>query len=492
MPHQERDCPLQDSTGGEILKIRQDYVTNSSSTSFGAATVTGFISAIMTAIGISAAASSDAAAAELVGADIPEVIGPDRQFDPDAWIESDVSYEEKLKKLAREIAEYEKEWNETQGTLEGDDYEATKQQYDDYVEHLKSKKEEAEVIEYEKELKKIATEAEEEYKQMWVDERKKDLANAREQIEMIEATIRGYGPAGYDVDEAKRQLKMYKDREKDLDKTLKKEGIDYEYKANPREDIGPSKSVEEQLKKVDAEYEAALEQLKKEKNDRRKKEILRERIEARQDESKGYMQCADHMDRNLKRAEVVQVAADIGVDALEKVTGPAGKTIKKVYVGGKALAAGGTEAYLDPENAGSHLAKATIKAAGDVGKEFTDSQILKDGITIVSEVSQGGIDSYQKGEDLSSGMGKGVFKAGIDIAVDRTLKKFLPDGSLPNLDFGKRGGKEIVKSLINGDPIIRTIIKDGIKDSLKSNASNQLKNIPKGDGFIFGDWKAYK
>ncbi|OPL09005.1 MAG: hypothetical protein AVO33_08855 [delta proteobacterium ML8_F1] len=472
------------------MKIRQDYVTNSSSTSFGAATATGLATAILTAVGISAAASADEAGADLAP-DPAGQDGPDRDFNPDEWIKSDADYHEKLGKLDREISEYEKEWEATKDTLEGEDYEKTKAQYEEYIHHLKSKKEEAEVIEFERELEKIAQEAEMEYKQNWLDERKKDLENAREQIEMIEATIRGYGSAGYGIDEAKRQLEMYRDREKDLQKTLKKEGVVHDYKAAPREDIGPSKSVGELIEKVDDEYEAFIQQLKKEKNDRRKKEILRERMEARQEESEGYMECADHMDRNLKRAEIIQTGADIGVDVLEKVTGPAGKTIKKVYVGGKALATGGTEAYLDPENAGSHMAKATVKAAGDVAKEFTDTQIVKDGITLVSEVTQGGIDSYQKGEDLSKGMAKGTFKAGVDIVVDRAVGKYLPDSSLPNLDFGSHTGKNIVKSLVNKDPIIRTIIKDGIKDSLKNNTSNQLKNIPKGDGFIFGDWKAY-
>jgi len=276
-----------------------------------------------------------------------------------------------------------------------------------------------------------------------------------------------------------------------LDKALKKEGVKHDYKAREREDIGPSKSVGELIKKVDDKYDKILQQLKKEKMDRKKKEIIERNIEAIREESKAYMKYADVSDDLLKKAEVVQTAADIGVDALEKVTGPAGKTIKKCYVAGKALGAGGMEAYMDPDNAASHMAKATVKAAGDVGKEFTDSQILKDGITIVSEVTQGGIESYQKGESYSTGMGKGAFKSGIDIVVDRAVNKFLPDKSLPNLDFGERTGKEIVKSLIAKDPIIQNIVKDGIKDSLKNNSFNHLKNLPKGDGFIFSDWKAY-
>jgi len=472
------------------VKIRQDYVTNSSSTSFGAATATGLAAALFTAIGISAASSADVLGTEMPEAEAPLVEeGPDRHFNPEEFVESDVPYEEKLNKLDHEIAEYEKEWEATKDTLEGDDYTETKEQYEKYKEYLENKKADAENIEFEKQIEKLAKQAEKENKETWIDERKKDLENAREQISMIEASIRGYGSAGYNIDEAKRQLEMYKERESDLDKALKKEGVKHDYTAREREDIGPSKSVGELLKKVDDKYEKILEQLKKDKMDRKKKEIIERNIRAFQAEARAQMKFSNVSNDLLEKAEMVQVAADFGVDALEKVTGPAGKAIKKGYVAGKALATGAVEATWDPEHAASHMVKASVKAVADVAKESTDSQLLKDGIGLASEVTQGGIDSYQKGESVTKGMAKGTWKAGVDIVVDRTVKKFLPESSLPNLDFGKRTGKEIIKSLVAKDPIIQTIVKDGLKDAFKSTASNHVKNLPKGEGFIFGDWK---
>lgn len=472
------------------MKIRQDYVTNSSSTSFGAATATGLAAALFTAIGISAASSADVLGKEMPEAEALVVEeGPDRNFDPVEFVKSDLPYEEKLEKLDHEIAEYEKEWEATKHTLEGDDYIETKEQYEKYKEYLENKKVDAENVEFEKQIEKLAKQAEEENKETWIDERKKDLENAREQIAMIEASIRGYGSAGYDIDEAKRQLEMYKNRETDLDKALKKEGVKHDYTAREREDIGPSKSVGELLKKVDDKYEKIFEQLRKEKIDRKKKAIIERNIRAFKAEARAQMELGDISNNLLEKAEMVQVAADIGVDALEKVTGPAGKAIKKGYVAGKALATGAVEATWDPENAASHMVKASVKAVADVAKESTDSQLLKDGIGLASEVTQGGIDSYQKGESISTGMAKGTFKAGVDIVVDRTLNKFLPESSLPNLDFGRYTGKEIMKGLVAKNPIVQNIVKNGIKDGLRSNTSNQLKNLPKGDGFIFGDWK---
>lgn len=217
------------------MKIRSDFVTNSSSTSFGAASVTGFVTAVISALGISSAmAASEAAAGMPEDSGGRDSGGPDRDFDPESFVRSDVDYEKKLAKLDREIAEYEKEWQEVKGTYEGDDYVQAEKEYKEYIEYLKNKKAEAESIEFEKQVEKMVKEAEEEYKAEWIEQRKEDLKNVREQIEFIEASIRGYGRAGYDIAEAQRQLEMYKSWEKDLDNTLKKEGVEYNYKAKER------------------------------------------------------------------------------------------------------------------------------------------------------------------------------------------------------------------------------------------------------------------
>ena len=476
------------------MKIRQDFVTNSSSTSFGAAAVTGFATAVASVVGISSAMAAANAAADLPEGEIPGSRSvPNRDLDPDAFINSDASIASKLAQLDHEIGEYQKEWERTKDTLEGADYEKTKTEYDGYIEYLGQKKHEAEEIEFEKQVERLTREAEvearAEQKQDWIDRRKDDLKNTREQIEMIEASIKGYGGAGYDIAEAKSQLKMFKDREKDLDKTLKKEGVDYDYTAEKREPIGPSKSITESLKKVDEKYDEIFEQLKTQRINRKKKEIIKRNMDAWRDVSKANIKYGNTADKYLKTAETIQVAADVGVDVLEKVTGPVGKTIKKAYVFGKGVGGGVGEAWADPSNATSHILKGTVKGVADLAKEGR-SQLLKDGIGIVSETTQGAIGSYQKGESIGKGMMDGVKKAGVDIVVDRVLNKIMPGGDDKGIpDFGYSSGKEIFKGIIKGDPSIRSVFKDSVKDAIKANAINHGKNIPKGDGFIYGDLK---
>ncbi len=467
------------------MKIRKDFVTNSSSTSFGTAAATGFISAILSTLGLSSAYAASEAAEELPK-DSEGASGPDRDFNPQTLVESDIPLEEKMKKIDREIAEYEKEWQENKDSYEGDDYQAKKKEYDEYKEYLESQKERAEYIEYEKEVEKVMKEAEAEYKKDWIDHRKEDLKEAREQIEMIEATIRGYGKSGYDVEEAKAQLEMYKAKERDLDKALKKEGVDFDYQAKEREDIGPSKVMQEKMAEIDAEYQRALDEIRQEKIIERKKEIIRRNQKAWEEESRAHSDFANLADRYKKAAEIIQMGADIGVDILEKVTGPVGKTIKKAYVGGKGLGSGVGEAWADPANASSHIVKGAIKGAGDVAKEFTDSQLVKDGIGYVSEISQGGIESYQKGEDITKGMGKGFGRATIDTVVDRGANKFF--GPLAEVDAGSTPVKSLLKSLKDSDSPVRKALVDSAKENLSKQAINQAKNDWKGQGMVSSDW----
>lgn len=478
------------------MKIRKDFVTNSSSTNFGAASLDGIVTAITSIWGISSAmAAADAISGIPDLSDIPEGIGlnntegPDRDFDPESFIRSDIEYEQKIAKLDQEIKKYEKEWEEIKGTYEGDDYIKAEKEYKEYIEYLKSKKAEAETIEFERQVEQFIKEVELEYKAEWIEQRKEDLKNVREQIEFIEAVIRGYGTADYNIEEAKKQLEMYQRWEKDLDDILKKEGIEFNYQAQKREDIGPSESIGELICKVNAEYEKSLEEFKKEKINRQKKEIIKRNINAWKKEGRGYLEYSNTSDNYLKISEISQTVADVGIDALEQLTGPAGKIIKRTYVAAKGVASGVGEAWADPANATSHIIKGTVKGSADFVKELVESQNIKDAIGYTSEITQEFISSYQKGENLSTGFKTGFVKATVDTVVDRAVNKFLPDTDMDKYDYGKHSLKEIYKNIaITKKATLQSHFNDSIKKSIKNNTINQVKNLPKGEGFVFGDW----
>ena len=58
---------------------------------------------------------------------------------------------------------------------------------------------------------------------------------------------------------------------------------------------------------------------------------------------------ANKYDMATKAAEGIQYGADIAIDGLSYVTGPAGEQIKLAYTAGKALASGMGEGMADPK-----------------------------------------------------------------------------------------------------------------------------------------------
>jgi hypothetical protein len=462
------------------MKFRTDFVTNSSSTSFGAATVNGLITALTSVIGLSLVAAANEGNQSLE-------TYPNRDFDPYKMINEDLSLDEKLKRLDKEIEAYDYEWNELKETVSQEDYDKTKQSYDEYKEYLEALKEEAEFIEYEKQVELAKEKALLEQKQDWIDRQKQDLVNVSEQIETIKATIKGYEKAGYDVTDAKSQLDMYQQIEKDIKKTLKKEKIDFKYKAKPKQEIGPCLIITENMRKINNVLETKKKKEKDAKRIKLRKRHLQEQMKAFEEEQKAHAKEAKLWNIALKFTELVQVASDFGVDALEKVTGPWGKVVKKAYVGLKGVGGGIGEAIADPDNATSHIVKGTIKGASDVAKDTVKSKYAEAGITLVSETSQEMISSYQKGESYVKAIGKGLLKTSVDVVGDAVVDKFAPDQL--DIEIDNYSHDTIIKQVKLGNPTVKLALKNNFTKAFTSQVANQAKNLPKGEGVVFGDVK---
>jgi hypothetical protein len=226
------------------------------------------------------------------------------------------------------------------------------------------------------------------------------LKNVREQIEFIEACIRGYGTAGYDIKDVKSKLEMYKAWEKDLDNTLKKEGVEYNYKPREREDIDSSESVAELIQKVNEKYDKVWEALKKEQIDRKKKAIIEKNIEAWREESREYLKYANTTDKYLKAVEVFRQLRMSEWMLWRRLPALQARLLSKSMWEAKDLPVVWEGPGLTP----TMSVPIMIKGAGDAAKEFTDNRYIKDIIGFTSETSQGAITSYQKGKDITKGI----------------------------------------------------------------------------------------
>lgn len=125
-----------------------------------------------------------------------------------------------------------------------------------------------------------------------------------------------------------------------------------------------------------------------------------------------YMDRAETFDKLVKVAEVVQMGADIGVDVLAEMTGPAGKTIKYIYTGAKGYAGAATEDYVN---------------SGDDKKSFWKSSVVG--------LGKGGGDLYKAGVGDMFGKSKGFVKyigkgiANVGGNVITTTAKIMANGT---------------------------------------------------------------
>jgi chromosome segregation ATPase len=356
------------------MKIKVDYVTNSSSEVFGvvagdSAAVAGLIGVILDLfkgckmtngdtggenIQTDGIVADSTEAAEQIAQAAFEDAKRQEEIIKGAYQEAGDTLDSAKKALEKELDECKKAWEESEKTADKSDpgYEKLKGQYDDYMDYLDSQIKKTDyqkqMIDYEKAVKQ----AEMDSKNEWVDQQKKDYIAVKEEKAMLEAVQKGYDRPGYNTDAVNIRLEQLKAREKELSDTLSKNNASFEYTARDRGTIGPSKESQELTNKIAAEKES-FEKAKKEADSKRRKELEAD-MEKNMEEYKAQIKKANMYDIATKAAEGTQFGADIAIEGLSFVTGPAGQKIKLAYTAGKNIASGMGEGMADPKNASKH------------------------------------------------------------------------------------------------------------------------------------------
>lgn len=504
------------------MKIKVDFVTNSSSEVFG---VVAGSSAIVGALMISIEAmfracreaSQDDQEGEQSGggsgsggsgaetkeapADIEDIAktiaqaaveDAKRQADivKDAYNEAENTLDAAKNALEGELKEYKQAWEDSEKTADKTDpgYDNLKKQYEEYMGYLESQ---IRNTEYEKQIiaqEKAQKIADFESKNEWVKQRQADYIAVKEEKAMLEAVAKGYNVPGYNTDAVKTRLEQLKQRESELSKTLAENDASIDYEAQDRGEIGPSQESRELTNKIRAEREA-YEKAVKTANAAKKKE-LEAQMEKNIAEYKTQMKTSDRFDMALKAAEGVQFGADVAVEGLSYVTGPAGQKIKLAYKSGKAMASGMGEGMADPKNASKHLAKGILNAGTEIVKDkFGDDNPWQQAATgILNEGLQGALDASIEGKDLTDAFGKGLTKGVFDSGVDKGLdilkgKLPIPKGS--SVDVGDYS----MGKILNNNPLTKGLAKTTVREGLGGQLKDAIKDevvegVGKEAGFV--------
>jgi hypothetical protein len=479
------------------MKIKVDYVTNSSSEVFGVVAgdtalvggLMGLLIALFAGCKIQAQSNEinepatqnvveDASAmAQKIALGVLEDAKEQESIVKDSYDEAKGTLDSAKSALEKELDETNKTWLESEKTIDKKDpgYEAFKKQYDDYKEYLNDQIAKTEyqkqLVEYEK-TKKIE---EMESKTDWVKQQQADYIAVKEEKAMLEAVAKGYNQPGYNTSAVTDRLTQLNAREEELDKVLGANNATLDYTAKDRGSIGPSKESKDLTEKIRAEKDAYEKESKKATKE--KKEALQTEMDKNISIYEEQMKKANRYDMATKAAEGIQYGADTAIDGLSNVTGPTGKNIKLAYTAAKGLASGMGEGMADPKNAAKHLAKGILTATTEVLKDkFGDDKPWQAAATgILNEGLQSGLDASIKGENVTDALGKGltkgVFDAGIDKGLDK-LKGALPIPKGSSVDVGGFG----VGQILNNNPLTKGLLKTTVREA----AGTQIKDGIKG------------
>ena len=474
------------------MKIKVDHVTNSSSEAFG---VVAIDSALVIGVGMTLAAlfkgcsvtkSGDTekidtgdsqSMADSIAKGVMDDAKRQEEIVDDAYKQAENAINEAQSKLNSELEAVKKQFEESESTADKTDpnYESVKQQYEDYLGYLKTQIENTKLQKAAIEAENAARIAQEGAKSEWIKMNQGDYIAVKEEKEMLKAVAKGYNVPGYNTDAVKQRLKDLERREAELEKVLKENNADFDYQAKDRGTIGPSKESMELTEKIRAEKEAFKKASEKATAEKRKElEIQHQKNLA---EMESAHKSARNWDMATKAAEGVQWGADVAVEGLSHVTGPAGKTIKTIYGGAKGIGEGVGEGMSDPKNAAKHLAKGILNGASSViSDKFDDAgkPWQKAASSILNEGLQAGLDASIKGENVGEAIGKGLTKGVVDAGVGQGLDAIkgalpIPKGSSVDVhDYG-------VGKVLNNNPLTKGIIKTGVRENVVSGVIDKAK-----------------
>lgn len=484
------------------MKVKIDFVTNSSSESFGIVaidTVAATVSAggLLVLINAAKGMLSGSTQGSLVGdahsmaQKIAEGVGKEAEFHGAAVIEGYSEAEQVIdreaKKIQAEINDYVKQWEESDKTADKTDpgYDKLKSQYEEYIKYLQDSLKQKEYEKYLVQVSKAEKQAELEAKTGWIKQRQTDLIAVKEEKALLTATQKGYGCAGYDTEKIEQRLKQLEDRERELAKALSEHDAMIDYTARDRGTIGPGAEFDKMVKAL-AQQKADAEKAMIYADATRRAEI-QAKIAKAEAELAQAMKSANRWDLATKAAEGVQFGADIAIEGLSHITGPAGKQIKLAYTAGKSVASGVGEGLADPKNAGKHIAKGVIGAVTEVAKEkFQDGRLtskMKSALAgMANEAAQGGLDASIAGEDMVEGALKGAGKGALDSVIDHGLEtaiKKAPKAITSRIPMPKGTSVDVgdlsVSQILNNNPLSKGLLKTGGREFIWSKGKDAVK-----------------
>lgn len=189
-----------------------------------------------------------------------------------------------------------------------------------------------------------------------------------------------------------------------------------------------------------------------------RKQLVQESMTTQQQSAASYNKHAGIYNALSNTATVTGYAADLGVDVLAGITGPAGKTVKSFYTVGKGLGKGVGLAIRDGGNVAANIASGagegvfdlatgvvTDKITGFVGKSFNNKIPLfhdyNPGIELAGKTEAGYVKDIFLNKILINSANTEAIRQGIETSIKGTVQGFVQGQ-------GTSYGTDLVKNII--------------------------------------------
>lgn len=136
-------------------------------------------------------------------------------------------------------------------------------------------------------------------------------------------------------------------------------------------------------------------------------------------ESQRQLEKAATMDKAVMAAEIVQAAADTGVDILAEATGGVGKGIKYGYIGIRNTTSRLSDAVVNNKAKDGAFAMAAFDTLADLTQSELGGKGFHFTSNIGSEVFKNGMQNLYEGKDFDEGITKAVLKGGVKGGIDK-------------------------------------------------------------------------
>ncbi|KAF0226125.1 MAG: hypothetical protein FD133_425 [Erysipelotrichaceae bacterium] len=326
------------------------------------------------------------------------------------------------KDLQSELSQTKKNWETTDKTADKttSEYQVQSDKNKAYLDYLSEQLKQIELQKSSIEKDRSSKQSLISERDAWIQQNQSDYVMVQEQ----KSLLMSMGPM-FDTgnSEGNPWLNCFKELEKreiDIDKTLMAANARCEYIALAKGELQPNPETQALLIQLETEkfnYDLLVADA-----DASTHKKLRHTYEKKCKALYDQVLNANRGDLATKASEGLQYGADVAVDGLAELAGPAGAQIKIAYGAIKTMFLGIKDAKNDPKNKSKHLAKAILNTSAIAIKDrYGDQPWAKEATTLLNTTLQSSLSASIAGTSIPESIGTSLTKGIFDLGVEKGI-----------------------------------------------------------------------